>query len=107
MNVTVDHGFVNNVASKNLWAILLKPKTSNSSAVCDHRDRGVRPILIGTELCACGMESRLVLERGPLKGERLARVDSVKGYNVGICGRTLLWWGDYGRYLNRLRATGW
>ena len=36
------------------------------------------------------MESRLVLERGPLKGERLARFDSVKGHNVGICGRTLL-----------------
>lgn len=43
------------------------------------------------------MESRLVLERGPSKGQRLARVDSVKGYNVGICGRTLFWWSDYGR----------
>jgi hypothetical protein len=75
MNATVDHGFVNNVARKNLWAILRKPKTSNSSAVCDRRDRGVRPTLIGTELCARGMESCPVLERGPLKGERLARVD--------------------------------
>ena len=43
------------------------------------------------------MESRLVLERGPSKGERLARVDLIKGYNVGICGRTLLCGGEYGR----------
>jgi hypothetical protein len=43
------------------------------------------------------MESRLVLERGLSKGERLARVDSVNGYNLGICGRTLLWRGEYGR----------
>ena len=107
MNASVDHGFVNNVASKNLWGILRKPKASSGSAVCDHRDRGVRPTLIGTELRARGMESGLVLKRGPSKGERLARVDSVKGYNVGICGRTLLWWGDYGRQPNRLRATGW
>ena len=53
------------------------------------------------------MESRLVLEWGPSKGERLARVDSVKGYNVGICGRTLLWWGEYGRLPYGLKATGW
>ena len=43
------------------------------------------------------MQSRLVLERGPSKGERLASVDSVNGDNVGICGRTLLWRGEYGR----------
>ena len=43
------------------------------------------------------MESRSVLEQGPPKGERLARVDSLKGYNVVICGRTLLVRGEYGR----------
>ena len=52
------------------------------------------------------MEGRLVLERGLPKGERLARVDSLKGYNVGICGRTLLWWGEYGLLPYGLRATG-
>ena len=36
INATVDHGFVNNVASKNLWAILRLPKAPNSSAVCHH-----------------------------------------------------------------------
>ena len=97
INATVDHGFVNNVASKNLWAILRLPKAPNSSAVCHHRDRGVRPTAIGTEWCALGMEGRLVLERGPPKGKRLARVDSLKDYNVGICGRTLLLRGEYGR----------
>ena len=40
------------------------------------------------------MQSRLVFEPGASNGERLARVDSVNGYNVGICGRTLLWWGE-------------
>ena len=43
------------------------------------------------------MESRLVLERGPLKGERLARVESIGGYTVGIRGRALLCRGEYGR----------
>ena len=53
--------------------------------------------MIGNEWRARGMEGRLVLERGPSKGERLARVESIKGYNVGICGRTLLYRGEYGR----------
>ena len=46
MNVTGDHAFVTNVASKNLWAILQLPKTFKSSIICGHRDRGVRPTLI-------------------------------------------------------------
>ena len=53
------------------------------------------------------MQSRLVFEPGASNGERLARVDSVKVYNVGICGCTLLWWGEYGRLPYGLRATGW
>ena len=52
------------------------------------------------------MQSRLV-EPGASNAERLASVDSIKGYNVGICGRTLLWWGEYGRFPYGLRATGW
>ena len=60
-------------------------------------DRGVRPTATGTEWCALGMEGRLVLERGPTKGERLARVESIEGYTVGIRGRALLCRGEYGR----------
>ena len=53
INANVDHGFVNNVASKNLWAILRLPKAPNSSAVCHHGiaecDR-LRKVLSGERL---------------------------------------------------------
>ena len=91
MNPVVEHGFVNNVFSKNLWAMLRQSRTPNSSAVCDHRGRAVRPIVIGTVWCGerGALRTAWCLSRDARRASN-ERVSNLKGYNVGTCGRTLL-----------------